>query len=143
MAKVPERLREPFKKLAHRVMYATSEASARAALSALKSEMKGDADRAVRVLEKDLESLVAHYKFDQKLWRTLRTTNPIERVNKELKRRIKSMETLGERTLEVLVAFTAMRLEYHWQRVPVDTPYLEKLGNKKNRVEESFLQLIQ
>ncbi len=143
MAKVPERLREPFKKLAHRTMYASSEASARAAFSVLKSEMKGDADRAVRVIEKDLESLLAHYKFDQKLWRTLRTTNPIERVNKELKRRIKSMETLGERTLEVLLAFTAMRLEYHWQRVPVDTPYLEKLGNKKNRVEESLLQLIQ
>lgn len=141
MAKVPERLRPALKKLAHAVMYASSEASARQAFRALKHEMGHDAERSVRVLEKDLDSLLAHYKFDQKLWRTLRTTNPIERVNKELKRRTKSMETLGERTLEVLLAFTAMRLEYHWQRVPVDTPHLEKLGGRKNKIEESFLQL--
>lgn len=141
MAKVPERLRPAFKKLAHAVMYASSEAPARQAFRALKHEMGHDAERSVRVLEKDLDSLLAHYKFDQKLWRTLRTTNPIERVNKELKRRTKSMETLGERTLEVLLAFTAMRLEYHWQRIPVDTPHLEKLGGRKNKIEESFLQL--
>jgi putative transposase len=127
--------------LAHAVMYASSEASARQAFRALKHEMGRDTERSVRVLEKDLDSLLAHYKFDQKLWRTLRTTNPIERVNKELKRRTKSMETIGERTLEVLLAFTAMRLEYHWQRVPVDTPHLEKLGGRKNKIEESFLQL--
>jgi putative transposase len=141
MAKAPERLRVAFRKLADQVMYASSEAAARHAFSALKLAMGRDAERAVRVLEKDLDSLLAHYKFDQKLWRTLRTTNPIERVNKELKRRTKSMETLGERTLEVLLAFTAMRLEYHWQRVPVDTPHLEKLGGRKNKIEESFLQL--
>lgn len=144
MAKVPERLREPFKRLAHQIMYASSEAQARAAFSVLKTEMKNDAERSVRVIEKDLESLLAHYKFEKKFWRTLRTTNPIERVNKELKRRVKSMETLGERTLEVLVAFTAMRLEYHWCRVPVDTPYLEKLGSsRRNKIEEAVLQLVQ
>jgi putative transposase len=144
MAKVPERLREPFKKLAHQIMYASSEASARAAFSALKTEMKTDAERSVRVIEKDLDSLLAHYKFEKKFWRTLRTTNPIERVNKELKRRVKSMETLGERTLEILVAFTAMRLEYHWCRVPVDSAHLEKLqGPKKNKIEEAVLHLVQ
>jgi putative transposase len=142
MAKTPERLRVAFKRLADRVMYASSEADARQAFSALKTEMGSDAERAVRVIEKDLESLLAHYTFERTFWRTLRTTNPIERVNKELKRRVKSMETLGERTLEVLVAFTAMRLEYHWQRVPVDTPHLEKLGRKKNQIEEAVLQLI-
>lgn len=143
MAKTPERLRVAFKNLADRIMYAPSEADARQAFIALKSAMGSDADRAVRVIEKDLDSLLAHYKFDRKFWRTLRTTNPIERVNKELKRRIKSMETLGEKTLEVLLAFTAMRLEYHWQRVSVDIPHLEKIAIKKNKIEHTILQLIQ
>lgn len=142
MAKAPDRLSIAFKKLAHKVMYASSEADARQAFSALKVAMGSDAERAVRVIEKDLEALLAHYKFERKLWRTLRTTNPIERVNKELKRRTKSMETLGERTLEVLLAFTAMRLEYHWQRVPVDSLHLEKLGKKANNIEDTVLQLI-
>ena len=142
LAKVPQRLQEPFKKLSDKIMYASSEVDARQAFSALKVAMENDCDRAVRVIERDLESLLAHYKFDQRFWRTLRSTNPIERVNKELKRRTKSMETLGEKTLQVLLAFTAMRLEYHWQRFSVDMPHLEKLANKRNRIEATVVQLI-
>lgn len=143
MAKTPERLRLAFKKLAHQVMYAKSENDAREAFKSLKSAMGNDADRAVRCLEKDLESLLFHYKFDQRFWRTLRTTNPIERVNKELKRRTKSMETVGERTLNIVLAFVAMRLEYHWQRVPVDSAHLEKLGRRKqNQIEAVVADLL-
>lgn len=142
LAKVPERLQVAFKQLSDKVMYASSEADARQAFSALKAAMGNDCDRAVRVIEKDLESLLAHYKFEQRFWRTLRTTNPIERVNKELKRRTKSMETLGEKTLQVLLAFTAMRLEFHWQRFSVDMPHLEKLTKKRNRIEGAVVQLI-
>ena len=124
LAKTPKRLQEPFKLLAHKIMYAESESSAREALKSLKLSMGNDAERAVRCLGKDLESLLTHYKFERKLWRTLRTTNPIERINKELKRRTKSMETIGEKTLSVVLAFVAMRLEYHWQRFSVDKfPY--------------------
>jgi putative transposase len=142
LAKVPERLMVAFKHLADKIMYATSEADARQAFGALKSAMENDADRAIRVIERDLESLLAHYKFERRFWRTLRTTNPIERVNKELKRRTKSMETLGEKTLQVLLAFTAMRLEYHWQRFAVDSAHLEKLASKKNQIEGTVVQLI-
>lgn len=142
LAKVPQRLQVAFKELSDKVMYANSEADARQAFSDLKKAMATDAERALRVIERDLESLLAHYKFEKRFWRTLRTTNPIERVNKELKRRTKSMETLGEKTLQVLLAFTAMRLEYHWQRFSVDMPHLEKLGKKRNRIEGTVVQLI-
>lgn len=142
LAKVPQRLQVAFKELSDKIMYANSEADARQAFSDLKKAMATDAERALRVIERDLESLLAHYKFEKRFWRTLRTTNPIERVNKELKRRTKSMETLGEKTLQVLLAFTAMRLEYHWQRFSVDMPHLEKLGKKRNRIEGTVVQLI-
>src|SRR5271154_6153642 len=93
--------------------------------------------------KKMLDSLLVHYRFEQKLWRSLRSTNPIERVNKELKRRTKSMETVGERTLNVVLAFVAMRLEYHWQRVPVDSAHLEKLGSRKqNQIEAVVSDLL-
>lgn len=143
LAKTPERLRIAFKHLAHKVMYASSENAAREAFVNLKQAMNGEAERAIRCIEKDLESLLAHYAFDQKLWRTLRTTNPIERINKELKRRTKSMETVGERTLNVVLAFVAMRLEYHWQRVSVDSAHFEKLGKgKQNQIETVVEQLV-
>jgi len=143
LAKTPERLRVAFKGLAHKVMYAASENAAREAFKNLRESLNGEAERAVRCLEKDLESLLAHYSFEKSLWRTLRTTNPIERVNKELKRRTKSMETVGEKTLNVVLAFVAMRLEYHWQRVAVDSTHFEKLVQRKqNQIESVVDQLV-
>ena len=124
-------------------MYASSENAARTAFTALKTAMGGDASRAVACLEKDLESLVAHYRFEQALWRGLKTTNPIERVNKELKRRTKSMETLGEKTLEVLLAFTAIRLEFGWQTTPINSARLDGLlGVKRNQIESTMDTLL-
>ena len=143
LAKTPERLRVAFKGLAQKVMYAESENAAREAFKNLRESLNGEAERAVRCLEKDLESLLAHYSFEKSLWRTLRTTNPIERVNKELKRRTKSMETVGEKTLNVVLAFVAMRLEYHWQRVAVDSTHFEKLVQRKqNQIESVVDQLV-
>jgi putative transposase len=133
-ARSPERLREAFKKLAHRVMYASSENAARVAFNELKDAMGKDAERAVKTIEKDLESLLIHYRFDRPLWRVLKTTNPIERVNREFKRRTKSMDALGEKTLQVLLAFTALRLEYHWMRLPVTKPWLELLPKTKKEI---------
>ncbi len=139
MAKTPERLRVPFKQLAHRVMYASSENAARVAFKELKLAMQTDAQRAVHCLEKDLESLLVHYRFDRTLWRSLRSTNPIERVNKELKRRTKSMDSIGERTLMVVAAFTAMRLEFQWQRMAVDSPRILNLKTVKQNAIESVM----
>ena len=143
VAKTPARLRDPFKALAHKVMYANSEDAARIAFQLLKSAMGSDAERAVRCLEKDLDSLLAHYRFEKKLWRGLKTTNPIERVNKELKRRTKSMETLGEKTLDVLMAFTAIRLEFGWQTTPLDSARLNGLkGITRNQIESTMDTLL-
>ncbi|MEI8256850.1 MAG: transposase, partial [Deltaproteobacteria bacterium] len=52
--------------------------------------------------------------FPREHWAALRTTNPIERVNKEFKRRARSMETVTSDGLKALLAFTALRLEYGW-----------------------------
>ena len=142
LAKTPARFREVFKKLAHAVMYAPSENAARLAFQELKAAMGADAQRAVYCLEKDLDSLLTHYRFEKSLWRALKTTNPIERVNREFKRRTKSMDSLGERTLQVLVAFTAIRLEFGWQRTPVTSTHLEGRGRKPNQIESTVESLI-
>lgn len=144
--KCPERLRDAFKKLLDTVMYANSQQEAKSQFKALKNEMGRDAVRAVSCIEKDLDSLVAHYTFDKIYWRALKTTNPIERINKELKRRTKSMETLGESTLTSLVAFTALRLEMGWKVCSVhDEKHGKYVGQKGkiNVIESSLSELIQ
>lgn len=127
MAKAPARLRDAFKILLDKVMYASSENAARQAFSELKQAMGSDAQRAIACIEKDLDSLLAHYRFEQRFWRALKSTNAIERVNKEFKRRTKSMESLGESTLRLVVAFTALRLEIGWQMHAIDSIALKNL----------------
>ena len=142
LAKSPKRLADAFKVLAHKVMYASSEDTARTAFAALKEQFDSDAQRAVSCLEKDLDSLLIHYRFEKSLWRCLKTTNPIERVNRELKRRTNQMETMGERTLRIVSAFTALKLEYNWQKTPMDAPQLLKLKYIKQNEMESAMEAL-
>jgi transposase-like protein len=129
LAKTPKRLTDAFHVLAKRVMYASSEDAAREAFTALKEAMGDDCGRAVECLEKDLDSLVSHYRFPERLWRALKTSNA-ERIHKEVKRRAKAMEAMGETTLSILVAFTALRLEMKWQHRPIDSYETKQLRGK-------------
>ena len=147
MAKTPSRLSDSFKSLVHKVMYAANEDEARKQFPFLKEAFGDDAQRAVSCVEKDLDSLLVHYRFDPKLWRTLKTTNPIERVNRELKRRTKTMETLGERTLRVVTVFVALRLEFHWQKMAVDSRQIRNLKpfrlEEMNQIESAMGAMVQ
>lgn len=143
-AKTPQRLRPAFEKLARRVMYAPSANAARMAFQELRATMGADAERAIACLERDLDSLLAHYQFERGLWRALKTTNPIERVNREFKRRTKSMDSLGERSLQVLTAFTALRLEYGWATSSADSNKLGHLISMRrlNQIESAIDDLV-
>ena len=127
-------------------MYAPSEAKAREAFRELKDTMNGEAARAVNCIEKDLDSLVVHYRFEKRFWMALKTTNPIERVNKEFKKRSKSMGSMGEKTLDCLLAFTALRLELGWKKDGIDSQnlaHLLKVREKANHIEEVVTTLLQ
>lgn len=146
MNKVSKRTSIPFKKLTHEIMYATSEDAARKAFSRLKIAMGKDESRALNCLEKDLDSLLVHYRFEPSFWTALRTTNSIERINKELKRRYKSMEKIGESSLTCLLAFTALRLEMGWQNYRVNSNATLNLKHINTNVIENTvaeLKLIQ
>ena len=142
MAKTPARLRGSFKMLADKIMYASSENAAREAFIELKELMGSDAQRAVSCIEKDLDSLLVHYRFDKIFWKTLKTTNPIERINKEFKRRTKPMGSLGESTLSTMVAFVALRLEMGWKIHTVDSPALKNLPKIRENIVENAVEQI-
>ena len=133
LAKSPARLRDGFGVLLEKVMYARSDSAARIAFEALKTAMGNDAQRAVACIEKDLDALLFHFRFEERFWPALKTTNPVERINKELKRRTKSMETVGENALMAVVAFTALRLEFGWRRTPIDSQAMWNLKAMKAR----------
>jgi putative transposase len=79
--------RELFSKVLNTVFYMPTESEAQAAFFKLKEQWGRQFPSAVQVIEKDLDSLLTFFQFDPTYWTVLRTTNPIERLNKEFKRR--------------------------------------------------------
>ncbi len=75
---------------------------------------------AVAVIEKDLDALLRFFQFDPTYWTVLRTTNPIERLNKEFKRRTRAMEvTGGEISTYRCLVYVAQTMEYRWSFHPL------------------------
>jgi putative transposase len=140
LAKTPKRLFSPMHALCLKIMYAPSKEVAQKSFKEIKDAMNVDASRAISCLEKDLESLLRFFDFDKKLWHTLRTTNGVERINKEFKRRTKSMESLGEMTLQKVLAFTALRIELAWQRRAVDSYETDHLAPRLAKVAKVMLE---
>ncbi len=68
-------------------------------------------------------------------WDVLGTTNPIERINKEFKRRTKSMEQMGLDTLRAMLVFTVLCLEFGWIKTPITAANLAHLNDNKRREE--------
>ena len=107
--------RETFGADVSAVFYAESEATARRNFYALKDKWQTQFPGAVSVIERDLDSLLTFYQFDSAYWATIRTTNPIERLNKEFKRRTRAMEvTGGEQSTYRIMIYVAMTMEHRW-----------------------------
>jgi putative transposase len=74
----------------------------------------------VSIIERDLDSLLTFFQFDATDWTVLRTTNPIERLNKEFKRRTKAMEVTGGETSACrCLVYVAQTMEYPWSFHPL------------------------
>lgn len=127
MPLVARRYQAEFKVDWNTVAYASDRSAAQAAFTAMKERWQGNAKDAMARFEKDLPAFLCHYDFPQEYWAGLRTTNPIERVNKEFKRRSKSTEKMSADGLKALLAFTALRLEFGWASTPVTSPKLANL----------------
>jgi putative transposase len=125
--RVPRRYQADFKVGWDAVAYAEGRTAACDAFEALKGRWAKTCEDAIACMERDLEALLAHYDFPKSHWEALRTTNPIERVNKEFKRRSKAMETMGPDGLKALLAFTALRIEYGWATTPINSNKLSRL----------------
>ena len=88
---------------------------------------------AVKSLSGSIGRCLTYLDFPKEEWISLRTTNVIERLNKEFKRRTKPMEIVaGENSCYRLMAFIALKMEVHWRSVPVgkvkkNLPFFSKL----------------
>jgi hypothetical protein len=93
--------------------------SAKRALERFRGKWGGIYSDAVRCLEKDFDALIAFLEFPEEEWMHLRTTNTIERLNNEFKRRTEAVEIVaGEASVYTIFAFVAVKMERSWRNAP-------------------------
>jgi putative transposase len=120
LAKVPRKVKEAVADDLRSIFYASSKDKALQFFHTFKDRWEKDLPSAVACLERSLESCLTFFHFPQEEWISLRTTNIIERLNKEFKRRTRPMEIMaGELSCYRLLAFISLKMELHWRANPV------------------------
>lgn len=140
IAKVPKKLKQSVADDMRSIFYASSRQKARELFVQFKSRWGKEIPSAVKCLENSLESCLTFFDFPEEEWISLRTTNVIERLNKEFKRRTKPMEIIaGEDACYTLLAFVCLKMELHWRANPVGK-VRKNLPFFQNLIVENFTQ---
>jgi putative transposase len=89
----------------HRIVYADSAAAARAAFTAFERKWTSRCPGVVRSLQEGGEELLTFFQFPRSQWKTLRTTNVIERLHEEFRRRVKTQGSLPTEDAVLILLF--------------------------------------
>jgi putative transposase len=121
LCKVSRGLKEEVSGKLDDIFYGGSKAKGIAAFNEFVEEYESKFPSAVKCLANVIEECLTFYDFLEDEWISIRTTNVIERVNKEFKRRTKPMEILaGESSAYRLLSFVALKMEIGWRSKPIN-----------------------
>lgn len=135
LTKTPKKLKEKVADGIRDIFYASNKEKALERYRSFYKEYENIIPSALRSLENSINSCLTFYSFPSEEWLSLRTTNVIERLNKEFKRRTKPMEILaGEKSAYRLLCFIALKMEIGWRQAPFGRK------NMKLPVFEKFTQ---
>jgi putative transposase len=135
LAKVPRKYKKAVADDMRSIFYASSKEKSLELFEQFKFRWRMDLPSAVKCLENSLQACLTFFNCPEEEWISLRTTNIIERLNKEFKRRTKPMEIVaGENACYTLLAFICLKMELHWRSNPVgkvrtNLPSLKKLDS--------------
>lgn len=102
---VPRHALEEVRTDYHRIVYADSVEAARHAYRAFLVKWSKRASKVAESLEEAGEELLTFYRFPKTQWKSLRTTNAIERLNGEFRRRVKTQGSLPNAQAAELLLF--------------------------------------
>src|SRR4030042_4125941 len=140
LAKVPRKLKEAVADDLRSVFYASSKSKALEFSTQFKERWQNQIPSAVQCLGNSIDACLTFMAFPEEEWISLRTTNIIERLTKEFRRRTKSMEVVaGETSCYTLLAFICLKRETHWRSNPIGK-VADNLPFFKMLVERTFTQ---
>jgi len=99
----PESLHEEIKTDFHAIVYADSEGDARCAYDAFLKKWRKLSEGVAKSLEEAGLELITFFRCPKSQWKSLRTTNLIERLNQEWRRRIKTQVSFPNESAVLLL----------------------------------------
>ena len=116
IAKVPRKLKKEVADDLRSIFYASAKEKADTFYKHFQERWNKEVPSAVKSLEQSIDSCLTFFQFPEEEWTSLRTTNIVERLNKEFKRRTKSMEIVaGENACYRLLTFISLKMELGWR----------------------------
>jgi putative transposase len=120
LAKVPHKVKKEVADDLRSIFYASSKEKSKGFYRSFQEKWDKEIPSAVKSLTQALDACLTFFNFPEEEWISLRTTNIIERLNKEFKRRTKSMEIVaGENACYRLLAFISLKMELSWRSNPI------------------------
>jgi len=120
LAKVPHKVKKEVADDLRSIFYASSKEKSKGFYRSFQEKWDKEIPSAVKSLTQSLDACSTFFNFPEEEWISLRTTNIIERLNKEFKRRTKSMEIVaGENACYRLLAFISLKMELSWRSNPI------------------------
>ena len=109
----------------HRIVYAGTAEAARAAYQAFERKWTTRCAGVVRSLREGGDELLTFFSFPKAQWKTLRTTNVIERLHEEFRRRVKTQGALPTEDSALVLLFSLvasgqikLRKVDGWRKIP-------------------------
>jgi putative transposase len=133
LAKTPQRLRSRLAKAVTQVFEAPSKSEAKKRVAALAAGLGSHVPDAIACLENGFEAATHFYAFPREHWHRIRSTNGLERLHGEIKRRTRAVGAFPDRASALrLVTAVALQVTAIWS----DRRYLDmSLLKTKEAVE--------
>lgn len=133
MGKLPRVVQEEMKKLIQQVFYAKSYQNGLRKGKELIKKFEERFPSAMKCLEKDLEECLNYMRLPKRHWRFIRTTNAIERLLEESRRRSKVIPRFPtEKSCLKLLWATLMTASRSWKGITMTPAILQELDNLRS-----------
>ena len=138
LSKLPRLMQATMKKLVQQVFLAPTYAKARQRGRDLIAKFKDRYPAAMECLERDLEECITYLRFPEDHHRRIRTTNRIERLNGESRRRTKVIPRFpSERSCLSLLYASMIAASKHWRGIPMTASTLRQLQSLRAAIAAS------
>jgi putative transposase len=118
LARVPKKKQDEVKRAVHRIFYAACLDDARDEARQFLSRYNRELPTACETLARHLEECLTFYRFPERHWKHIRTSNVIERSFKEVKRRTRVVGRFPNETSALVMVFSLLEEEMvKWQTV--------------------------